>query len=83
MFADSGAKPPPGLGTSTPEQVAAGVVRAIERDKMEVAVAPLRSGRSPTSGSPARRVALRDGHRRERASEDPRTAVAEGQANKR
>jgi len=40
MFADSGAKIPPGIGTSTPEQVAAGVVKAVERDKAEVAVAP-------------------------------------------
>ena len=31
MFADSGAKPPPGLGTATPDQVAAAVVRAIRR----------------------------------------------------
>jgi short-subunit dehydrogenase len=42
MFADSGAKLPPGLGTSTPEDVADAVVRAIERDKGEVDVAPLR-----------------------------------------
>jgi short-subunit dehydrogenase len=41
MFADSGAKPPPGLGTGRPEQVGAAVVRAIERDKVEVAVAPI------------------------------------------
>jgi short-subunit dehydrogenase len=41
MFADSGAKPPPALGTSTPQQVAAGVVKAIEGDRVEVAVAPL------------------------------------------
>jgi short-subunit dehydrogenase len=41
MFADSGAKPPPGMGTGTPEQVGKGVMRAIERDKAEVVVAPL------------------------------------------
>ena len=41
MFADAGAKPPPPLGTSRPEQVGAAVVRAIERDKVEVMVAPL------------------------------------------
>jgi short-subunit dehydrogenase len=40
MFADAGAKPPPPMGTSSPEQVGAGVVRAIERDKLEVVVAP-------------------------------------------
>lgn len=42
MFAESGASAPPGLGTSTPERVSAGVLRAIESDKVEVAVAPLR-----------------------------------------
>jgi len=41
MFADSGAKPPPGLGTSTPQEVAAAVVSAIERDRGSVEVAPL------------------------------------------
>jgi short-subunit dehydrogenase len=41
MFADSGAKPPPGMGTATPGQVGDAVVRAIERNKVEVAVAPL------------------------------------------
>jgi short-subunit dehydrogenase len=41
MFADSGAKPPPGMGTARPEQVGAAVVRAIEHDKVELAVAPL------------------------------------------
>jgi short-subunit dehydrogenase len=41
MFAEAGAKPPPGLGTGTPEQVGAAVVKAIEHDKVEVAVAPL------------------------------------------
>jgi short-subunit dehydrogenase len=42
MFAESGANPPPGLGTSTPEEVAKGTLRAIESDKVEVAVAPAR-----------------------------------------
>jgi short-subunit dehydrogenase len=41
MFADSGAKPPPGMGTATPGQVGDAVVRAIERNKVEIAVAPL------------------------------------------
>jgi hypothetical protein len=41
MFSDSGAKPPPGMGTTTPSAVAAAVVKAIERDKVEIAVAPL------------------------------------------
>jgi short-subunit dehydrogenase len=41
MFHESGTKLPRGVGTSTPEQVAAGVVRAIEADKGEVDVAPV------------------------------------------
>jgi short-subunit dehydrogenase len=41
MFAESGAKPPPGLGTTTPDRVSAAVVRAIESNKMEIAVAPV------------------------------------------
>jgi hypothetical protein len=42
MFADSGAKPPPGIGTARPEQVVDAVISAIERDRVEVTVAPLR-----------------------------------------
>jgi short-subunit dehydrogenase len=42
MFADSGAKAPPGLGTGKPEQVAAAVVEAIERNRAEISVAPRR-----------------------------------------
>jgi short-subunit dehydrogenase len=42
MFAESGAKSPPGLGTSTPEEVAKAAVRAIEVNKTEIAVAPAR-----------------------------------------
>ena len=43
MFAKSGAEEalPPGVGTSTPEEVAAATVRAIKRNKGEIAVAPL------------------------------------------
>lgn len=41
MFADAGSKPPPGMGTGTPEQVGAATVKAIERNRAELAVAPL------------------------------------------
>lgn len=41
MFADAGAKLPPGMGTSTCEEVGAGVVKAIEQNRAEVAVAPI------------------------------------------
>jgi len=41
MFADSGASLPPGVGTRSPEEVARAVISAIERNRAEVAVAPL------------------------------------------
>ena len=41
MFADSGAKLPPGVGTNTPDEVAAAILRAIEHDRAELDVAPL------------------------------------------
>jgi short-subunit dehydrogenase len=41
MFADSGAPLPPGVRTVTPDAVAAAIVRAIERNRAEVAPAPL------------------------------------------
>lgn len=40
MFAESGTRLPRGVGTSTPEDVAAGVLKAIERNRGEVDVAP-------------------------------------------
>jgi short-subunit dehydrogenase len=42
MFADSGAAAPPLMGTGKPEQVGAAVVRAIERNRAEISVAPIR-----------------------------------------
>jgi short-subunit dehydrogenase len=59
MFADSGAKPPPGLGTATPQQVAAAVIRAIEGDRVELAVAPLRQRALAHIGMLSPRVAVR------------------------
>jgi uncharacterized protein len=46
MFHDTGTKLPPGVGTVSPEDVAEAVVRAIERNRGEVDVAPvgLRAG---------------------------------------
>ena len=41
MFVASGARPPKGIGTNTPDEVAVAVVRAIERDIAEIMVAPL------------------------------------------
>lgn len=42
MFADSKAAAPPLMGTGTPEQVGDAVVRAVERNRSEIEVAPLR-----------------------------------------
>jgi NADP-dependent 3-hydroxy acid dehydrogenase YdfG len=41
MFHDAGTKLPKGVGTKTPDDVAAAVVRAIERNPPEIDVAPL------------------------------------------
>ena len=41
LFHDSGARLPPGIGTRSPEDVARAVAKAIERDSLEVDVAPL------------------------------------------
>ena len=41
MFADTGARLPFGVGTVSPEQVAAAVVKAVRRDRAEIDVAPL------------------------------------------
>ena len=41
MFADAGLKPPAGMGTTTPERVGRDVVRAIERDKVELVPATI------------------------------------------
>jgi uncharacterized protein len=41
MFASSGAKLPPGVGTRSPEDVAAATIKAIERNRGEIDVAPL------------------------------------------
>jgi uncharacterized protein len=41
MFADSGAKLPPGVGTRSPEDVAHAVISAIQHDRVEVEVAPI------------------------------------------
>jgi short-subunit dehydrogenase len=72
MFADAGAKPPPGMGTSTPEQVGAATVKAIERNKVEVTVAPLpqRAGAHLALISPALGVKAQSGSAGQKAAKD-------------
>jgi short-subunit dehydrogenase len=54
MFHDTGTKLPPGVGTVSPEAVADAVVRAIERNRGEVDVAPiaLRAGTAAAGLAP-------------------------------
>ena len=47
------------MGTSTPQQVAAGVVRAIERNKVEIAVAPVQTRALAHLGLASPRIAMR------------------------
>jgi short-subunit dehydrogenase len=81
MFHESGAKLPKGVGTNTPDEVAAAVLRAIREDKGEVDVAPLgmRAGTTFASVAPsvAAKVAKRLGG--DKVAEQ----LAQGQANKR
>jgi short-subunit dehydrogenase len=81
MFHESGAKLPKGVGTSTPEQVAAAVVKAITSDKGEVDVAPvgMRAGTAFAQIAPeiSAKVAKRLGGDKVAAE------LARGQAGKR
>jgi short-subunit dehydrogenase len=51
MFADAEMSPPPGMGTSSPEEVADAVVKAIEADKAEIVVAPVQQRAVSALGS--------------------------------
>jgi short-subunit dehydrogenase len=72
MFADAGTKPPPGMGTGTPEQVGAAVVKAVERDKAEIAVAPLlqRALAHFALASPGISVRVQSGSAGQKAADD-------------
>jgi uncharacterized protein len=81
LFAESGVRLPPWVGTRTPEQVAAAVIRGIEHDRAELDVAPLglRIGTRIAALAPvtAARVQRRLG------SERIADALAEAQRGKR
>jgi short-subunit dehydrogenase len=81
MFADSGVRLPFGVGTRSPEQVAAAVVRAIERDRAEVDVAPpaLRLGAALAGIAPGLSAAVS----RRMGSHEIAKAVADTQVGKR
>jgi short-subunit dehydrogenase len=81
MYADSGADPIPGLGTSSPKQVADAVVKAIERNKVEITVAPIQQRLLAhfALASPGISVKVASGDAGQKAA----AAVAEGQHDKR
>lgn len=81
MFADTGVKLPPGVGTRTPEAVADAVVRGIEHGRGELDVAPLgmRLGAAAWSLSPRALGALQ----RRLGSISLADSIASGQRSKR
>jgi short-subunit dehydrogenase len=81
MFADSGATPPPGMGTSTPSEVGRAVAEAIERDRAEVEVAPL--PQRLAAGFAHRRPQLAASLLSRGAASRAADRIAEGQARRR
>jgi len=81
MYSDSGAPPLPGLGTGTPDQVAAAVVKAIEKNKVEITVAPpqQRALAHFALAAPGIAVKIASGDQGQKAAH----AVAKGQSDKR
>ncbi len=81
MYADSGADPIPGLGTGSPQQVAAAVVKVIEQNKVEVAVAPVQQRLLAhfALANPGIAVKIASGEAGQKAAAN----VAAGQADKR
>jgi short-subunit dehydrogenase len=81
MYADSGAAPIPGLGTGSPQQVGDAVVRAIEQNKVELAVAPVQQRLLAHFGlaTPGIAVKIASGGAGQKAAAD----VAAGQKDKR
>jgi short-subunit dehydrogenase len=81
MFADSGAKAPARLGTTSPKEVADAVMKAIGSQKIEIAVAPLASRAMAHIGLVSPTVS----YRAQSGPSGQKTAdiVARGQAHKR
>jgi uncharacterized protein len=81
MFADAGAKLPPGVGTRTPEDVARAVLSAIEENRGEVDVAPLplRAGAMLAGVAPELAASLA----RRLGGEDTSRRIGAGQRDKR
>jgi uncharacterized protein len=80
MFADANVRLPPGVGTRTPDQVARGVLTAVERNRAEVDVAPFGLRLGVTVGSVAPELAATV--QRLSGGDRVATALASGQQNK-
>jgi short-subunit dehydrogenase len=81
MFADSRATLPPGVGTRSPEEVARGVISAIDRNRAEVVIAPLSMRIGATIGGAA--PSLASAASRLLGSERIAAEFAAGQRDKR
>jgi short-subunit dehydrogenase len=81
MFADSRVTLPPGVGTRSPEDVARGVISAIDRNRAEVVVAPVSMRVGATVGGAA--PALASAASRLLGSERISADIAAGQRDKR
>jgi short-subunit dehydrogenase len=81
MYADAGVPLPRGVSLRSPQQVAAGVIRGIERDRAEIDVAPLplRAGAWVAGAAPTLVAAINRRLGSERVAED----LAEAQRDKR
>ncbi|MGB0121610.1 MAG: SDR family NAD(P)-dependent oxidoreductase [Solirubrobacterales bacterium] len=81
MFADAGIDAPAGMGTTTPEQVAAAVLQAIRSNKLEITVAPAVQRTMAHMGliSPALSHRIQSGNTGQSAAEE----LAANQADKR
>jgi short-subunit dehydrogenase len=81
MFADSGASAPAGMGTTTPERVAAAVLKAVDSRKVEISVAPLVQRTMAHLGlmSPHLSHRIQSGQAGQKAAD----SVASGQVDKR
>lgn len=79
MFADAGSKPPPGMGTATPRQVGEATAKAIEKNKVEVTIAPLpqRFGAHLALVSPSLSVKAQSGKAGQKAAQ----AIADGHSS--
>jgi len=79
MFADAGSKPPPGMGTATPRQVGEATAKAIEKNKVEVTIAPLpqRAGAHLALISPSLSVKAQSGKAGQKAAQ----AIADGHSS--